>query len=334
MLYMSFHLPEQSIKAERYMLSALDEGVFLRLSRVYAYFEAPLPLEESDLLRLIGSKTKKYRESLSRVLSIFFRKTEGGYVSDDIDQAINEASSRQNQAKKAAEVRYSKSCKEDVVTQKNSEQCMSTAQGLLNNLSEQCMSTANSNQLTDNSNNINNPCISTSVDTTSPSFSLDASEDGTSEKMPSTEKQPRKKKHRLPDDFRITPEIRNWYEARLLSECTWKPEDLPNFFEAYVNYCKANDKTYIDHYAALRQAIIGDWGKVREQRIQEERNEKRDFQYLSTAEKFSRCSKSKEKILRGEIYEHESAVDRASDGAFVFTTRSNLSPEVDVSLLG
>lgn len=316
MLYYQINTAQEASSVLSNTLDALELGVKHRLTLAYVINESPLPLDRKELLKHLGAKTKAFKLALEKILKLFFVETEDGYVSEEIETNIKEAKARQERAKIANDVKYGK--------QKNTE----TILGAPNMAFEEL--------LIDNSKkiNINNPCISTNVDTTSPSFSLDVLEDGSEEKMQSTEKQPRKKKHKLPDDFRITPEIRNWYETRLLSECTWKPEDLPNFFEAYVAYCKANDKTYIDHYAALRQAIIGDWGKVREQRIQEERNAKRDYQYLSTKEKFSRCSKNNEKKLREEIYEHDNAVDRASDGAIVRTTRSNLSSEVDGGFWG
>ena len=309
MLYYQLHLPEQSAKIEAFRLSVTEEGVLSRLSRVYVYTELPIPTEEKELFKIIGGKTKEYRDALCRILSLFFRRTEAGYVNCDLDRNISEAKKKQDRAKMGAEAKHEKAREKDNAQEENEQAPASVAP-------------ANREQRTDN--NIKPQKRCTSVHPKNPPLTDEIS---SSEKI---SKKTSGKKIPLPDDFRVTEEIRNWYETRMLTESTWKPEDLPNFFDAFVAYCKANDKRYVDHYASLRNCIIGDWGGVRKQRIAEERNNLRDFRYKSGGEIIANMGIDRAKELRGNVYDNEGAVDRSSNGEAFLPIRNNLFTEVDI----
>ena len=88
MKYFKNNIQEENAKIKYFGLTLFDVGVWITLNYVYVYTERPLPLDERVLFKIIGGKTKKYRESLERILSLFYTKTDQGYINHELDEYI------------------------------------------------------------------------------------------------------------------------------------------------------------------------------------------------------------------------------------------------------
>lgn len=60
----------------------------------------------------------------------------------------------------------------------------------------------------------------------------------------------------MPEGFAISPAVRAWATSKGHTR-------LPERFEHFVGYCRANGKTYADWDQALMNAIRDDWAKLR-----------------------------------------------------------------------
>lgn len=70
------------------------------------------------------------------------------------------------------------------------------------------------------------------------------------------EQKPKSRRRAIPDDFKISDEVRAWATANGYDQ-------LEASFAYFADYAKSNEKLYADWDAALRNCIKGDWGEAR-----------------------------------------------------------------------
>jgi len=87
-------------------LSLLEHGVYRQLLDQYYLNEAPLPLDQDRICRLINAKSLEEKEAVFHVLQDFFIKNDVGYVHKRCDLVINEYNKKSLTASKSAKIRW------------------------------------------------------------------------------------------------------------------------------------------------------------------------------------------------------------------------------------
>ncbi len=89
-------------------LTLLEHGAYRQLLDQYYLNEAPLPLDEAKLLRLLSAKNKDEISAVLSVLADFFEKTEQGYIHKRCEAEIEAFRAKSELASKSAKIRWDK----------------------------------------------------------------------------------------------------------------------------------------------------------------------------------------------------------------------------------
>ena len=87
-------------------LSMLENGAYLKLINRYYLTEEPLPLDETQLFRLIGVRSDDEATAIRNVLQDFFTKSENGFIHKRCDIVIEEYQEKSDKASQSAKVRW------------------------------------------------------------------------------------------------------------------------------------------------------------------------------------------------------------------------------------
>ena len=109
MNYYQFHLGDYAAHTRH--LSLLEDLAYRRMIDLYYTTEAPLPLDEDRIARLIGMRD--HMREVSDVLSDFFVKSEKGYTNARCDKEIESYKAKADRAKAANKSRWAASKSDD-----------------------------------------------------------------------------------------------------------------------------------------------------------------------------------------------------------------------------
>ena len=87
-------------------LSLLEHGCYHQLLDQYYLNEAPLPLDEAKLFRLLNARTDDEKTAIRNVLDDFFIKTEAGFIQERCDIEIEKFHLIGEKASKSAQRRW------------------------------------------------------------------------------------------------------------------------------------------------------------------------------------------------------------------------------------
>jgi uncharacterized protein YdaU (DUF1376 family) len=87
-------------------LTMLENGAYLKLINRYYLTEEPLPLDETQLFRLIGVRNDDEATAIRNVLQDFFTKSEDGFIHKRCDIVIEEYQEKSDKASQSAKVRW------------------------------------------------------------------------------------------------------------------------------------------------------------------------------------------------------------------------------------
>jgi len=89
-------------------LTMLEHGAYLKLLNKYYLNEEPLPLEETQLFRLIGVRGDDEATAIRSVLQDFFTKSEMGFIHKRCDVVIEEYKEKSYKASQSAKAKWDK----------------------------------------------------------------------------------------------------------------------------------------------------------------------------------------------------------------------------------
>lgn len=104
MHYYQFNIGDYKSHTEH--LSDLEDLAYRRMLDWYYLHETPLPLETSEIARLIRMRT--HTDCIAVVLQEFFIRTETGWANHRADQEIARAGEKSSKASESAKARWSK----------------------------------------------------------------------------------------------------------------------------------------------------------------------------------------------------------------------------------
>lgn len=104
MHYYQFNIGDYKSHTEH--LSDLEDLAYRRMLDWYYLHETPLPLETSEIARLIRMRT--HTDCIAVVLQEFFIRTENGWTSHRADQEIARAGEKSTKASESAKARWNK----------------------------------------------------------------------------------------------------------------------------------------------------------------------------------------------------------------------------------
>jgi len=104
MHYYQFNIGDYKSHTEH--LSDLEDLAYRRMLDWYYLHESPLPLETSEIARLIRMRT--HTDCIAVVLQEFFIRNENGWTSHRADQEIARAGEKSTKASESAKARWSK----------------------------------------------------------------------------------------------------------------------------------------------------------------------------------------------------------------------------------
>lgn len=104
MHYYQFNIGDYKSHTEH--LSELEDLAYRRMLDWYYLHETPLPLETSEIARLIRMRT--HTDCIAVVLQEFFIRTETGWANHRADQEIAKAGEKSSKASESAKARWSK----------------------------------------------------------------------------------------------------------------------------------------------------------------------------------------------------------------------------------
>lgn len=87
-------------------LSALEDGLYHRMLRVYYRTEAPLPLDVRQVCRLARAQSKVERDAVASLLNEFFEQRDDGWHNERCDEEIARYLDRQRKARASADARW------------------------------------------------------------------------------------------------------------------------------------------------------------------------------------------------------------------------------------
>jgi uncharacterized protein YdaU (DUF1376 family) len=106
MNYYSHHIGDYTTDTAH--LSLLEDGAYRRLMDRYYTTEAPLPLDEAALFRVIRARQPEEQEAVRVVLTEFFTLTDSGWTHKRCDAEIEAFKAKSGKAAEAANKRWGK----------------------------------------------------------------------------------------------------------------------------------------------------------------------------------------------------------------------------------
>lgn len=85
-------------------LSLLEHGIYTRLLDVY--YTKEMPLQATEIARLIGARSKDEKQALEAVLQEFFVLQDGAYTQTRCEREIERYQDKQNKARSSANARW------------------------------------------------------------------------------------------------------------------------------------------------------------------------------------------------------------------------------------
>lgn len=197
-------------------LSLLEHGVYTRLLDVYYIREAPIPDEQAA--RLVGARTKEEREALQVILQEFFTLTDRGWEQARCEREIVAANEKRSKASASAKQRWAhKQTHSDGNADAQRTHSDGNADGDANAVQTQCEG--------------------------------NALQPPTSNLQGKRGKTPRPRKPQatpLPDDFALSPDLREYATAQL------PDSDADALFAKFADQARAKGWTYADWRAAFQ----------------------------------------------------------------------------------
>jgi uncharacterized protein YdaU (DUF1376 family) len=89
-------------------LTLLEHGAYRQLLDQYYLNEAPLPLDENRLMRLLSARNNDEIRAVLSVLADFFEKTDQGYIHKRCEAEIEAFRAKSELASKSAKIRWDK----------------------------------------------------------------------------------------------------------------------------------------------------------------------------------------------------------------------------------
>lgn len=119
MNFYPFHIGDYA-SATRH-LSWIEDAAYRRLLDVYYVKEEPLPMDVSQVYRLVVASTDEQREAVDVVLGEFFICMEDGYHHTRCDAEIQCANEKKNKASQSAQERWRIAREKEIAKQSNNE---------------------------------------------------------------------------------------------------------------------------------------------------------------------------------------------------------------------